>query len=236
MLSPARIQKIKQFLEKLDIPSNDYRLFDEALTHSSYNIEPERDKGYDYERLEFLGDSVLRLSAGEYLFQKYADYDEGKLTKIRSCIVSDKFLAGIALKLGYSRYIDLGCGEERDNGRKKESIRACVFEAILGAIYLSCGFERAKQFVYDVFDGENIKETMHYYNAKEILQEYTQHFNKDLPEYHVISETGPSHDKTFEVSVSYHGKQLAIGSGKTKKEAEQAAARLAVKILKISDE
>lgn len=234
MLSSARKEKVKLFMKSLGVETNDFILFDEALTHPSYNTEPHLDKGYDYERLEFLGDSVLRLFSGQYLFEKYPDYDEGKMTKIRSCIVSDKFLSGIAYKLEYYKYIDLGSGEERDRGRHKESVLACTFEAVLGAIYLSSGFQKAKDFVYKIYSDSNITETMHYYNAKEILQEYTQGLNKDLPEYKVTEESGPAHNKTFEVGVYYHEQEIARGKGKTKKEAEQQAARNAIKKLNIN--
>ena len=235
MLSSARIEKIKNLIQSLNLETTDFRLFDEALTHPSYNMEIHRDKGYDYERLEFLGDSVLRVNAAQYLYEKYPDYDEGKLTKIRSCIVSDKFLSKIAANLEYYKYIELGLGEEKDKGRNKESILACTFEAVLGAIYLSCGFTKAKEFIYKIYDKENIEKTIHYYNAKEILQEYTQCRNKDLPEYKVIAETGPDHNKTFEVVVIYHNEKIGRGTGKTKKEAEQGAARDAVEKLNINE-
>lgn len=233
MLSSARISKIEKLLNALEIESKDYRLFDEALTHPSYNTEHNVEDGYDYERLEFLGDSVLRVIAALYLYEKYPYYDEGRLTKIRSCIVSDKFLAVIASKLEYYKYINLGIGEERDKGRTKESILACTFEAVLGAIYLSVGHDIAKSLMYRLFDNENIEETVHYYNSKEVLQEYTQGINKDLPEYRIINETGPAHNKLFEVGVFYHNEELGRGKGKTKKEAEQHAARNAIEFLDI---
>lgn len=235
MLSSDRKEKIKVLLHKLNIEIKDIKIFDEALTHPSYNMEGHINKGYDYERLEFLGDSVLRVLAAEYLYEKYPTYDEGKLTKIRSCIVSDRFLAKIAEQMEYYKYIELGQGEEKDKGRQKESILACTFEAVLGAIYLSVGFHKAKDFIYEMYNRENIEETMHYYNAKEVLQEYTQGRNKDLPEYKVVAETGPAHNKTFEVVVFYHSEKLGCGKGKTKKEAEQEAARNAIEILKISE-
>ncbi len=235
MLSSARILQIKEFVNSLNITTSDFILFDEALTHPSFNTEGHNNKGYDYERLEFLGDSVLRLFSGQYLYEKYSDYDEGRLTKIRSCIVSDKFLAIVAEKLEYYKYIDMGIGEEKDKGRKKESILACTFEAVLGAIYLSEGFQKAKDFIYKIYSDFDIEKTMHYYNAKEILQEYTQSINKDLPEYKVINESGPAHDKTFEVGVYYHEEEIGIGKGKTKKEAEQDAARHAIKTLNITN-
>lgn len=235
MLSLARIEKIKELLQVLGLQTDNFLLFDEALTHPSYNTESHVNKGYDYERLEFLGDSVLRLFSGQYLFEKHPTYDEGRLTKIRSCIVSDKFLAGVASNLEYYKYIDLGTGEEKDKGRKKESILACTFEAVLGAMYISSGFQKAKDFIYKVYDNANIEETMHYYNSKEILQEYTQGINKDLPDYKVTNETGPSHNKTFEVGVFYHNQLLGKGIGKTKKEAEQDAAKNAIEKLHIKE-
>jgi len=222
MLSSARILLLKEFIKLFDIETDNLRLFDEALTHPSYNIE--HNKGYDYERLEFLGDSVLRVFAAQYLFERYPDYDEGRLTKIRSCIVSDKFLAQEAYKLEYYKYIELGSGEEKDKGRKKESILACAFEAVLGALYLSAGYSAAKDFVYKIYNDADIEDSAILYNAKEMLQEYTQGLNKDLPEYRLEKETGPAHNKTFYVCVFYHGEKIGAGSGKTKKEAEQDAA------------
>lgn len=230
MLSQDREKEIKELLLSLNIDSNNLELFDVALTHPSYNFERNKEGMPDYERLEFLGDSVLRLCASNYLYNKFENYDEGNLTKIRSYIVSDEFLSKEAFRKSIDKYLNIGIHEEKDGGRQKESILACSFEAIIGAIYLSCNFDTAKKFIYKIYDdiNDNFNELLNSYNSKEILQQYTQGLNKDLPEYEIINETGQAHDKTYEVIAKYHGKILGTGKGKTKKEAEKNAAYTAI--------
>lgn len=225
------LKKIK--LEKIDLD-----LFSEALTHPSYNFEKNIENAPDYERLEFLGDSVLRLCLSEYLYDIYNNYDEGKLTKIRSYIVSDACLAKIANSLDLGRYLKIGVHEEKDGGREKESILACAMEAILGAIYKSSGFNKAKEFIYSLYSSADIDmdTVLFSYNSKEILQEYTQRINKDLPVYKIMNESGPAHNKTYEIAVIYHEKEIARGIGKTKKEAEKIAAFNAIKVLNINED
>ncbi len=237
MLSAARKNQIKVLSKKLNINLIDEELIDEALTHPSYNFELNKDNEPDYERLEFLGDSVLRICVSDFLFCKYPDYDEGKLTKIRGFVVSDKFLAEIAENLGIKEYINIGIHEEKDGGRDKESILACSFEAILGAIYKANGFSYVKDFIIKIYSSLNtdVDYIMYKYNAKELLQQYTQGINKDLPQYSIIKETGLAHDKTFEASVTYHGEEIGRGIAKTKKEAERAAAIQALKKLQVCD-
>jgi len=234
MLSAARKKQIKKLLDVLNINIKNLELMDEALTHPSYNFERNKSFEPDYERLEFLGDSVLRVCVSDYLFDKYSDYDEGKLSKIRGFVVSDKFLSEIALKLGIKEYINIGEHEEKDGGRDKESILACVLEAIFGAIYKIKGFKYVKEFIYGIYSSLNtdIDYIMYQYNAKELLQQYTQGLNKDLPEYIIVKETGLAHNKTFESVVKYHGVEYGRGIAKTKKEAERIAAINALKKLK----
>ncbi len=169
------------------------------------------------------------------LFDKYPDYPEGHLTKIRSCLVSDKFLFELSPKIELSKYINIGKHEEKNGGRTKESILACSMEAVIGAIYKSSGFEKAKKYVYFLYSDIDIKRIMLNYNSKELLQEYTQAQNKDLPEYKVIAEDGKAHDKTYTVAVYYNDKELGKGKGKTKREAEKEAALSALKTLKIAE-
>lgn len=234
MLSDHREKQIKKFLESAQITSADLELFDEALTHPSYNFE-NNINAKDYERLEFLGDSVLRLAVSTYLFDKYKDYDEGNLTKIRSYLVSDEFLYMTALDFKLDKLLNIGCHEEKDGGRKKESIVACAMEAVFGALYKSAGFDAALNFIFRIYDNKalNVKDILYSYNSKEILQQYTQAQNKDLPEYILINESGKAHNKTYEVSVNYHGEELGRGVAKTKKEAEKLAAFDAIKSLKL---
>ena len=233
-----RVEQLNELIEKLNIQKTDLELLNTALTHPSFNFEQNLEEAQDYERLEFLGDSVLRLVISEYLFDLYPDYKEGKLTKIRSYLVSDEFLYKIALSLEIDKYLNIGHHEEKDGGRAKTSILACAMEAILGAIYKSIGFQKAKNFLYRIYDDLDIdiNEILFIYNSKEILQQYTQSDSKSLPEYVLVSESGKAHDKTYEVCVIYKEQTLGFGIAKTKKEAEKIAAYNAIKELKINQE
>ena len=238
MLSAVRKKQLNKLKKILNAHNLDLELLNTALTHSSYNFESANENLPDYERLEFLGDSVLRICISEYLYDKYSDYDEGKLTKIRSTLVSDKFISTLAEKLNLNEYLNIGIHEEKDGGRNKESINACAFEAVIGAVYKSLGFEKAKSFVYGLYSdvNTNFDEIMLNFNTKELLQQYTQSINKDLPEYKVINESGKAHNKTFEVEVIYQGKELGRGIAKTKKDAEKNAAFNALKNLNLPKE
>ncbi len=234
MLSQARKDTILKLLTDLDVQVDDIELIDEALTHPSFNFEENR-VAPDYERLEFLGDSVLRLSVSTLLFDKYPAWDEGKLTKLRSYLVSDEFLSKIAVGINLNSYINIGLHEEKDGGRDKESIIACAMEAFLGALYKSKGFNFTKDFIYKIYNSIeiNYNEIFLIYNSKELLQQYTQGKNKDLPEYKIIKESGSAHKKIYETAVFYEGKELGRGVSKTKKEAEKLAALNALKTLNI---
>jgi ribonuclease-3 len=194
-------------------------LLEQALQHPSAG-------GEHYERLEFLGDAVLKLIISDILYKKYPDYREGDLTKIRSIVVSDSILGEIAACLG----LDIKLEEKL---RGTPSIYACAFEAVLGAYYLDGKFNELKKFLEELFTPyfEDVDVNFHKYNAKAVLQEYTQAQSKELPVYKVIDETGPAHDKVFTVEVSYNGVILARGGGRTKKEAEQNAAASACEVL-----
>lgn len=234
MLSSARKKQLENFLKKYDIKKTEIELFDEALTHPSFNFEENR-IAPDYERLEFLGDSVLRLVMSEYLFDKYQDFDEGKLTKIRSYLVSDEFLAKLAQSVSLGDLINIGFHEEKDGGRKKESILACAMEASFGAVFKSLGFEKSKNFICSIYENFEIDVSMilYMYNSKELLQQYTQGKTKSLPEYELVNEFGKDHNKTYEVCVKYQGEILGNGEAKSKKEAEKIAAFNALKKLKL---
>lgn len=234
MLSAARKKELLKFLQKLDIEKTDIELLDIALTHPSFNFEENR-KAPDYERLEFLGDSVVRLVVSEYLYDKYPDYDEGKLTKIRSYLVSDDFFSKVAEKLELGALLNIGNHEAKDGGRKKDSILACALEAVFGAVFKSLGFEQSKIFISKLYDAIEIdvNTILYMYNSKELLQQYTQGKNKDLPEYKIVSESGQAHCKTYEVNVIYHGEILGCGIASQKKEAEKLAAFDAIKKLKL---
>lgn len=229
------VKEIENILKRFKIKKIDEGLLSEALTHPSFNFERNIENAPDYERLEFLGDSVLRLALSQYLFDKYPDYNEGKLTKIRSCLVSDECLAKIAEEIQLGSCIQMGMHEEKDGGRKKESILACALEAFFGAIYKDLGYEIAREVICNLYssfsiDTDNI---LFSYNPKEVLQQYTQSLNKDLPVYKIINEIGPAHKKTYEIAVLYQDKEIGRGQAKTKKEAEKMAALDAINALNI---
>ena len=227
--------ELKKILDELKIKV-DTDLLQTALTHSSVTFE--NGEGENYERLEFLGDSVLKLTMSDILYKKYPDYEEGRMTKIRGILVADSMLAKLGREINISDLIIVGKSEKKDHGQDKESLIACVTEAIFGAIYLSCGFEKAAEFIKYLFKNsiEEIDKHLDTYNAKAVLQEYTQGLNKDLPEYKLINEKGKAHNKTFYYEIVYRGEVLAEGSGKTKRDAQQDAAKTACEKLGIFKE
>lgn len=200
--------------------------FEKALTHSSYTREKEINALKNYERLEFLGDAVLKLCISEILYKIFPEYQEGELTKIRSIVVSDISIAQVAEEIGLAQLIILGSQEEKTGGRKKTSILACAFEAVLGAYYLEGKYNEILLFLEEIFTKliKDVNDNFEKFNAKAALQEYTQSKNKQTPKYKIIEEIGPEHDKIFIAEVSYKNEVLALGKGKTKKDAEQAGA------------
>lgn len=207
--------------------------FRRALTHSSYTKENDMSFVECYERLEFLGDAVLKLSMSDVLFSKYPNYSEGELSKIRSIIVSDAVLAEIAIKNGLSDLIIMSKHEEKQGCRKLESVCACAFEAVLGAYYLDGKYIELLNYIKKEFEPyiNDINNNSSKYNAKAVLQEYTQGLTKETPVYRVIAEYGPAHKKEFEVEVSYQDNVIAKAIGKSKKDAEQKCAYEACKKL-----
>ena len=218
--------KVKKLEKIFSIKTKNEELFKKSLTHGSFIHENALDNLESYERLEFFGDAVLKLCVSEILYKKFPQYAEGELTKIRSIIVSDSTLAKVAEKIGLSELILLGKKEEKMGGRERKSILACVFEAVLAAYYLEGRYSEILKFLEKVLS-PFIKETdenFEKFNAKAVLQEYTQSQNKKTPKYLIVEEVGPEHDKIFVVEVSYQEEILASARGKTKKEAEQACA------------
>jgi len=210
-------------------------LYKYALTHSSYTKELNLPYVECYERLEFLGDAVLKLSISEVLFKMYPDSPEGELSKIRGIVVSDNTLADIAQHNGLQNLIIMSKHEEKQGCRKLNSICACSFEAVLGAYYLDGKFNEIVKYIERTFPPyiEDAAKHFEKYNAKAILQEYTQGINQDRPQYRVVSESGPAHKRVFEVEVFYENKILASGKGYSKKDAEQKAAYTACEKLGI---
>lgn len=224
---------MKNLEEIFGIKIDNADFFRRALTHPSYTKEKDLPYTENYERLEFLGDAVLKLSASDILYKKYPDYPEGDLSKIRSIIVSDSTLSKIAHEIGLCELIILAHHEAKQGLANIESVCACALEAVLGAYYLDGKFELVVPFLQKVLTPyiEEVDKNFEKFNAKAILQEYTQGLTKEIPVYTLIGESGPAHNKTFEIEVSYQDKVIAKGTGKSKKEAEQHAAYEACKIL-----
>ncbi|MEW6040685.1 MAG: ribonuclease III [Elusimicrobiota bacterium] len=210
----------------LGIKFKNKQLLREALTHKSYAIE----KGLNYwnERMEFLGDSVLSSIIAEYLYLKYPDSDEGYLSQLRSQIVSRKTLADWSREYNLGKFLMLSRGEESTGGREKETMLSNVLEAVIGAIYLDSGYEKAKEFIQKYLTERDITLATDY---KSKLQEIIQAKYKMLPQYKVLSEYGPEHKKIFKIGVNFRKKVISYGTGKSKKEAEQNAAKHALKYL-----
>ena len=221
-------------LEKI-FGKGDEKLVKIALTHPSYTKENNISDLENYERLEFFGDSVLKLYTSKILYNMYPTFPEGELSKMRSILVSDAILAQVAVKIGLDKIIILGTSEEKQGGRKRESNIACALEAVLGAYYMSGRREEIETFIrkYIAIYAEDVNKHFEKYNAKDILQQYTQGQDKTRPEYNVVSITGPAHKPVFEVEVMWGEKLLATAKGKSKKEAEQNGAYEACKKLDI---
>lgn len=224
---------MKSVAEIFGIETLTQDLYQKALTHSSFTKEKNLPYTDCYERLEFLGDAVLKLTISDVLFKTYPDYKEGELSKIRGIIVSDRTLADIVKHNGLQELIIMSKHEEKQGCRKLDSICACAFEALLGAYYLDGKINDIEKYIEKTFRPyiEDVKNHFEKFNAKAILQEYTQGKTKTTPVYTVINETGPEHKKIFEVQVQYNGEVLATEKGSTKKDAEQKCAYTACKKL-----
>ncbi len=233
MLKKERTELLKVFLKLQNLKCSNLQLLDMALTHSSYINEYSIEEYSDYERLEFLGDAVLKLIISDYLFNIFPEYDEGRLSKIRSIIVSDTTLASFARKIKLHQYLQIGPAEEKQGGRMRESTLACAFEALLGALYLDDKLDKLYAFLINLASAEVefIDKNDVFYNPKAILQEYTQEQYKILPIYQTVGETGPAHDRTFTVNVFIKEQVVGQGQGKSKKEAQQKAAYSAIERL-----
>ncbi len=201
-----------------------------ALMHRSYLSVSGEKNGQTNERLEFLGDAILGFLVTEYLFHRYPNESEGILTEYKSAIVSRKTLAHVAEQISLGQYLYLGYGEARSGGRVRHSNISNALEAVLGAIYLDGGFIAVKLVINRLIltNLEQILQSELNRNYKSQLLEYTQSKGLGLPEYVVQSERGPEHNKIFEVAVQIQGKIVGVGSGKSKKKAEQNAAQQAM--------
>ncbi|MDP8218773.1 MAG: ribonuclease III [Candidatus Theseobacter exili] len=211
----------------------DRNLLLNAIAHKSFIHEKNGHICDNYERLEFLGDSILGFFISDFLFRKHPDYSEGKLSRVKSKLISGATLALIAGKMELGHYLLIGKGEEKTGGRRKRSLLADILESLIGAIYLDGGIDAAKKFIEDLYNdflgGDNgeIKAD----NYKTELQEFLQASYKCMPSYTIVAEEGPDHEKIFHVTVEALGTSLGNGWGKSKKEAETMAAKLAYQAL-----
>ena len=228
------MKETKKFLElekKIGYKFENFDLLVNAMTHSSYANEHHISYTGNNERLEFLGDAVLEVASSEFLFHKYPDLPEGKLTKKRASMVCEPTLALCAREIPLVDYLLLGKGEEATGGRKRDSIVSDAMEALIGAIYLDGGFANAKEFINRVVL-KDIENKQLFYDSKTTLQEIVQgQFEEDV-RYVLVKEERPDHNKSFYVEAILGEKVLGQGCGHTKKAAEQQAAYCAIKKLK----
>ena len=232
-ITQAREESLHELAARLDIPASDISMIDCAFTHTSYANEHKSKHIHHNQRLEFLGDAVLDLIIGEYLFKNYPDMAEGNLTKIKAATVCEDSLASVSRSLQLGQYLLLGHGERTSGGNDRNSILADTFESLIGAIYISTDYQTAMTFVLkhlttyikQALDGKRGKD------YKTLLQEYVQRDGDKHIVYRLLSESGPDHAKTFHMEVEINGVTYEAGSGKSKKIAEQHAAQLTLEKL-----
>ena len=232
MVSEKRKKELEEFLKKNNVKMEKYELLNSSLTHPSFIFEKDIKKNQHNQRLEFLGDAVLGLVIAEYLYNHFPGKKEGILTKMRAAIVCEGSLAESARKINLGSYILMGKGEKMGGGENRTSNLADAWEALCGAIYLENGIGGVKDFILD-----SLKEVIdnvvqgNFGDYKTRLQELIQKCPEQEIEYLIIEENGPDHDKDFLAGVNINGKNISQGKGKTKKEAEQVAAKEALIIM-----
>lgn len=230
-------KQFQELQEKMGILFDNEKLLTQAFTHSSY-VNEHRKKTYeDNERLEFLGDAVLELTVSKFLFNKYPAMSEGELTKLRAAVVCEPSLVKFANELQFGNYVLLGKGEEMTGGRQRPALLADVFEAFIGALYLDQGLEVVEkllaQTVFPKIDNGNFTYAMDF---KSQLQELVQRDSQGLLQYQILQEKGPAHNREFISRVLLNGSELGTGVGRSKKEAEQKAAQVAITALTLLKE
>lgn len=232
-MNKSRLATLRGLEKRLHYRFRDISILETALTHRSYANENPQLTVSDNERLEFLGDAVLGLCISDLLIKKYTDLSEGTLSQIRAAIVNEKPLAELARKLEIGSCLLLGRGEEISGGRKKDSLLANALEALIAAVYLDSSFVKTKMLIKKLIGplliDENIRSQ--YFDYKTAVQEFCQKKYKAIPIYTIIDSSGPDHAKMFEVKLTIADKEVYIGSGKSKKEAEKQAAQKAWEIM-----
>jgi ribonuclease-3 len=226
-MNEQRIERLNNLESLIDYKFEDLHLLDTALTHRSYSNEIRYPGLSNNERLEFLGDSVIALCISDILIAEFPALKEGDLSKLRASIVNEHSLAEVAALFSLGSYLFLGKGEEASGGRTKTSLLADAFEAVIGALFLDGGYERVFSIIKNIFEPlltRGIGESDHR-DYKSMLQEFCQKEYNTIPRYEHIGKHGPDHDTVFEARISIGGKVEATGSGRSKKMAEQDAAR-----------
>ncbi len=222
------------FQERLEYAFRDPTLLERALTHRSFSNEQRDLRSPNNERLEFLGDTVLGFVVGDLIYRTFPNLQEGALSKIKAHLVSATTLAAKGRELGLGRYLRMGAGEARSGGSEKLSLLADAFEAIVAAIYLDGGLSAAEAFVRRIFTpdvaGIDVGD-LSFHDYKTALQETAQSLGLPLPEYRVVDEYGPDHEKSFVVEVYWDGESFALGKGSSKREAQRKAAKEALRKL-----
>ena len=230
----VKIKDSKELMKKISYKFRNEEYLKEALTHRSYSNENNRDKQFDNEKLEFLGDAVVNLIVTEYIYNLGEGKKEGELAKLKSQIISEPVFSSIASDLKLGNYLYLSNGEIMSGGRNRKSILGDAFEALIGAIFKDSDYYTTKEIAmkYLMEKIENINDIEGTGDYKTILQELLQGEYRKMPEYELIRTAGPDHDKIFEISVKLNDKIIGNGSGKSKKEAEKNAAKEALKFVK----
>ena len=228
-MNHQRTRELQNLAAAMQAEFVDIELLHQALIHTSHANESKAGHVASNQRLEFLGDAVLDLIVGEYLFRRFPNLTEGDLTKARAHIVCESTLGQCASRLDLGSYLLLGKGEAATGGRQRVSILADAFESVIGALYLDGGYERAAGFVHRNLGDELalIAQGTYASDYKTLLQERVQRGGEQKIAYEVVTAQGPDHEKTFVVSVTINGVSMGTGQGKSKKEAEQCAAQQA---------
>jgi len=218
--------QFQELQQRLELRFSRAKLLKQAFTHTSYVNEHKRGSIEDNERLEFLGDAVLQLLVSEYLYSAYPKRPEGELTRMRASVVCEPSLAQFAERLELGTYVQLGKGEEQLGGRQRPALLADLFESFVGAIFLDMGIDAARSFLtkhmFPFIESNDYGLLVK--DSKSKLQERSQHYGLGPVEYRIVEEKGPAHDREFVVEVFLGDARFGIGTGRTKKEAEQRAA------------
>ncbi|MDV2685396.1 ribonuclease III [Alkalihalophilus lindianensis] len=236
-LTEEQKKQFDELLETIDLTFENRKLLIQAFTHSSYVNEHRIYSFQDNERLEFLGDAVLELAVSQFLYKKFSSMSEGEMTKLRASIVCEPSLARFAEDLDFGKLVLLGKGEEMTGGRARPALLADVFESFIGALYLDQGIEAVYKFLSQtMYPKINDGAFSHMMDFKSQLQEFIQRDNLGQIQYVIVQEIGPAHNREFVSEVQLNEQTLGVGSGRSKKEAEQHAAQQAlVKLSKKSD-